>query len=243
MAGTPGLLSNAALLTLWEAGEGRHDADRALLILAHAEPGQSWTDLAALPLGLRDRLLLDVRRQLLGDEYPIGVQCPACGERLEFTATTDELAPPGQPPPPDRVEVVHGDWRLAARPVCSRDLAVLRPGQTRVQARVALASAVILSAEGPAERPPDDALAALAEALATADPMADLEFALSCPACRHQWLVAFDITAYFWRELTRMAHRLLDEVHELAAAYGWGAADILSLSPAARAYYLSRIKA
>lgn len=243
MAGASGLLSNAELLTLWEAGEGRHDADRALLILACTEPGRAWTDLAALPVGVRDRLLLGVRSRLLGDDYPIGVQCPACGERLEFTATTDELAPPDQPPPPDRVEVTHEGWHLTARPVSSRDLAVLRPGQTRAQARAALAAAVILSTEGPGETPPEDVLVKLGEALAVADPMADLEFALACPACRHQWVVAFDITAYFWRELTRMAHRLLDEVHELAAAYGWSQPDILSLSPAARAYYLSRIKA
>ncbi len=74
--------------------------------------------------------------------------------------------------------------------------------------------------------------------MSEADPTANIYLALSCPTCDHQWDAPFDIVTLFWHELHAWAIRLLREVHQLALAYGWREADILSLSEPRRSFYL-----
>ena len=77
--------------------------------------------------------------------------------------------------------------------------------------------------------------------MAEADPQADIQLALSCPACGHQWLSTFDIVSFFWSEINAWAYRILREVHILASAYGWREADILAMSPYRRQLYLEMV--
>lgn len=242
------MLSTADLVTIWETGQDRHDADKALIILGCARPDLSWDELASLPLGQRDALLLQVRNGLFGGRLDIGVRCRRCGEGLEFDASIDELLPEGwllASRPPVRVEV--DGLVIEARPVCTRDLVQLGPRQTAAEGRGALLRACVLSARAGDEALdpaalPEPAIAGLADALTEADPLADIEFALVCPRCRHGWNLIFDITAFFWRELSVVAQSLLDDVYELADRLGWSQSEILALSPARRAYYLSRAR-
>ncbi len=89
----------------------------------------------------------------------------------------------------------------------------------------------------------DASLAAVVEQMTQADPLADIELALACPACGHSWEAPFDIVSFFWRELNAWAGGILREVHTLAAAYGWREADVLALSPARRQAYLEMVSA
>ena len=70
-----------------------------------------------------------------------------------------------------------------------------------------------------------------------ADPLAIIQFTLTCPACGHDWHAQLDIAAYLWRELDAWARRTLHDVHVLASAYGWSEATILSLRPERRQLY------
>ena len=242
------MLSSADLVTIWEAGEHRHDADRALIVLSRAHPEMSWADLATMPLGRRDMLLLGVRRGLLGSRLDIGVRCTKCSEPLEFQATVDELTSAGVADAGSTRMTADG-FDILARPICSRDLVGLRLGQTLVQARTLLVEACVIEAKDPAGRvvPPSaltkGAVAALSEALTAADPMADIEFELDCPACAHRWILVFDIVPYLWRELSTIAQTLLDDVYDLARHVSWPEAEILGLSASRRAYYLGRARA
>jgi hypothetical protein len=76
--------------------------------------------------------------------------------------------------------------------------------------------------------------------MAEVDPQADVQLAMACPACSHEWQLTFDILSFFWNEINAWASRILDEVHTLASAYGWREADILALSPHRRQLYLER---
>lgn len=248
MDGTAGvLLSNQDLLAVWEVGEDRHNADRALLLLAAAHPGLAWEDLTRLPLGSRDAMLIRLRAAQRGGPIGVGVQCPACHERLEFDTSAEELLSGCATAAPPIIEIEAAGHRIRARPLNSRDLVGLPPGLSRGEGRRRLIRKAVLGAWAgaepvPPDRLPAEALAALAERLAEADPGADLDFALDCPACGHAWISTFDITAYYWRELTSMAQSMLEDVHELATAYGWAERDILAMPPARRAFYLSRIR-
>ena len=73
------------------------------------------------------------------------------------------------------------------------------------------------------------------------DPAANIRLAMRCSDCGHTWDALLDVAACFWSELSARARHLLEAVHRLAGAYGWREADILALSPARRAAYLSMI--
>ena len=88
---------------------------------------------------------------------------------------------------------------------------------------------------------PDDVIDAISEQMAQADPQADVQFDLTCPACAHDWQAAFDVMTFFWNEIDRWARRTLHDVHLLATAYGWSEADILSMSATRRQVYLDLI--
>ena len=79
------------LLACWEHGRRRHPLDRALLLFAAAEPHVDPETLADRPLGERNAALLNLRRELFGDELRSCVDCPECGERLEFTLSANLL--------------------------------------------------------------------------------------------------------------------------------------------------------
>jgi hypothetical protein len=72
-----------------------------------------------------------------------------------------------------------------------------------------------------AEEMSDEELTGLSEALAEADPGAELLFDLGCPACGAAWQQVLDVASFLWEELEAQAHRVLGEVHVLARAYGW----------------------
>lgn len=242
------MLSSADLVTIWEVGDRRHDGDRALIVLSRAHPERDWVELANLPLGSRDTLLLGVRRSLFGPRLDIGVRCPRCGEPLEFQASVDELVSSGAADV-DAVQVAVDGFHIRARPVCTRDLTGLRPGQSTTEARRLLIESCILDLRGPDGRSTGpstlttDAIAALSEALAAADPMADIAFELDCPSCDHRWVLVFDIVPYLWRELSTVAQGLLDDVYDIARHLGWPESEIFRLSASRRAYYLGRARA
>lgn len=87
-----------------------------------------------------------------------------------------------------------------------------------------------------------DIVEALAAEMARRDPQADLQLALTCPACGHSWQAPFDIASFFWAEIAAAAKRLLREVHLLARAYGWREADILAMSASRRQAYIEMIQ-
>ena len=130
-------LTATALLEAWERGRTVSPLHRALLLLALAWPEWSQEQLAQLPLGRRDALLFRLREGIFGPHLASVVDCPACGERLEFVLDSAQLAPdaglpqlsdaPPQPITPQSitVETRLDDRALAItlRPPTSADLA------------------------------------------------------------------------------------------------------------------------
>jgi hypothetical protein len=77
-------LSASVMLELLEQGAGRHPIDRALLLLRHACPTQSFETLCEWTIGRRDAQVLELRRHTLGDRIEAYTECPACRNGLEF---------------------------------------------------------------------------------------------------------------------------------------------------------------
>lgn len=239
--------SAAELLRLWEAGSVQHPLDRALTILAAAEPGQGRHDLARLPVGRRDALLLAVHERAFGRRLAARAACPACAEQVEIGLDTRDLLASWPDGDPDEPLLVAGDgYEVRCRPPDSFDLAAIVGERDVVEARRRLLSRCVVSAMRAGEEVPPDALpetivAAVAERIAAHDPLAVIELALACPACGREWRMLFDIGAVLWSRIEAAARRLLHQVHALARAYGWSETEILALGPVRRQAYLEFI--
>jgi len=235
------VLSAAELLDVWEHGLKQPLTRRALTILAAACPDVSVEDLAALPVGRRDARLLQLRGWLFGSEVTIVAMCPSCGEQIESTFQIDAARVVDDQLTEAHYSVNVNGYGVTFRSPASSDLLVLSASGA---GRSTLLERCLLEVRRPdgevikADPLPDHIVAAVVEHMATADPQADVEISLTCPACEHRWLAMFDIASFFWKEIHAWAQRTLRDVHSLARAYGWREADVLSLSPTRRQIYL-----
>ena len=236
-------LAAADILQIWETARRFHPVDRALAFLEAAQPEYPREELAALPLGERDRRLLFLRELSFGDRLEGCCECPHCGATAQFELACSALRW-GSCEPEER-EVRVGEYTLRVRPLDSIDVAAAAGAPDVAAARRILLERCVIRAQRngavvDAGALPDTASPAIAEAALAADPMAELMLDLACPACGHRWQPDLDIVHVLWAELEARAQRLLSEVHVLARAYGWREADILGMSPARRAAYLHR---
>ena len=224
-------VTELALLSAWESACGRPAPDRAVT-LAVAVSGLPFEDVADLPLGECDLLLLQLREQCFGARLDGLVECPRCGAELDVRIDVDELRVRGA----EDGQTVELDGRaVRLRALTSRDVRSCGGDRDRLLARC-LAGEPGLAGERPAPSPAVlDAVEAQLDAL---DPQAAAAIALDCASCGASWPACVDVTEFVWSEVDRFARRLLYDVHTLAAAYGWCEADVLAISPARRRFYL-----
>jgi hypothetical protein len=233
------------MLAAWERGLEQGHVERGLTLLAAALPGREPDGLAALSIGERDRQLLELREALFGEHLTGLVACPRCAEQVELELSTREL----QVEPPRGVDLtlLAGEHEVQLRLPDSRDLlAVAAAGAAGAPALLferCVVSARIGAQAADAGALPPHVVAEAGRRLAQADPQADVQFAVTCPACGHAWSAPFDVVPFVWAELDAWAGRLFADVHALACAYGWTESEILALSPARRSAYLDMVGA
>jgi predicted RNA-binding Zn-ribbon protein involved in translation (DUF1610 family) len=237
-------LSASDVLRLWEAGAPLTPAGRALAILIAASPGMPPPALAALPVGRRDRRLLEIRRETFGPGLDALVPCPACGERIEFRLEAGTLLGGHDPGAVQSdAELTAGEWRVRYRMPTAGDLAEVASCEGPDRALALLVERCVVEATragvpaAPADLPAP-ALALMDQELARRDALAEILLDFVCPECGAAGQAPFDIARYLWEELRAEAARLLREVHALARVYGWREADILALSAVRRQAYL-----
>jgi hypothetical protein len=236
-------LTASDILKVWERGQRLHPVDRALTMLAAANPDVAWDQLAHLPVGQRDDQLLALRELTFGARLASYAECPQCGERLEFEVETSRVRFPSRERPSEGSLQWEG-YSVRFRLPDSFDLAAAVQSPDLATARKTLLERCVLAIERegePARQLPAGLESQLVETIAQADPQADVQLDLSCPACGHAWQLTFDIESFLWAEVNSLAKRLLREVHSLARAYGWREADILSMSSRRRQAYLEMV--
>jgi hypothetical protein len=203
--------------------------------------------LQALPVGQRDARLLEMREALFGTQLTCLTSCPRCGEKLELALQTGQLR---STPPDGQASASHtlsaGQVEVKFRLPNSADLLQIADLADASQARATLLERCVQQvtrsgAPLSVSELPEDVLSGITERMAQIDPQADIQIALTCPACAWQWSSLFDIVSYLWSEINTWAIRMLREVHQLASVYGWRESDILALSPLRRQLYLELI--
>jgi hypothetical protein len=219
------VVTELALLSAWESGYGRPGPERAVT-LAAAASGLPLDEVAGLPLGGCDRLLLELREQCFGARLDGLVRCPQCDMELDVGIDLDEL----RVLDPDGSRTVEVAGRtVTLRPLTSRDIGSCGGDRDRLLARCLV--------DEPAP-PTPDLLDAVESRLDALDPQAARTIDLDCPSCAASWAAPVDVTEFVWSEVDTFARRLLQDIHTLAAAYGWRESDVLAIGPARRRFYV-----
>lgn len=236
------------IIHVWERGCGRDPVERALAILAAAEPERTMADWAALSIGERDARLLSARERTFGEVLSGFAECPRCAEKLEFQLAAAEIrtTPAPQFASDHAMSFAAAGFTVRFRLPDSHDLAALAGSRDAEAARLRLIQRCVMEASrdgAPVAAPdlPEEVTAALAQQISNCDPQAEVLLNVECPGCRHAWQALFDIAEFFWSEIQAEARRLLRSVHTLAAAYGWREADILAMSARRRQVYLDLV--
>lgn len=246
--GTVRPLAGEALLETWECGSVQSQPGRAITLLMAGYPHLSPADAAAVTLPARDLALLDLRRRSFGATLALFAECASCGERLEFTLPADTAEAALERAAGAESALLHEGCSLRLRLADTCDIAAAAAEPDLDAARTLLLDRCLdaTDADGnaiPLEKLPEAARdVALAELAALHEP-ADLSVSLLCPACEKRQALAVDLPAFLWAEVRHAARRLVDEVHELAWAYGWSEQAILAMNPRRRQVYLERVRA
>jgi hypothetical protein len=229
--------TDAHLLETWERSAGLDPTAQAVALGAMLSDGLAQPEVAALPIGRRDALLFAARRRLFGPSMAATVRCPLCAQTVEFElddAVIVRSATTAEAPSPLVVEA--GEWRVQFRLPTSSDLLVALDG------RALLARCVIDATRAGSTMPmndlPEAVVGRIEQAMADADPGADIRLMFDCAACGHSWDESLDIVDFLGRELEAWAHATLREVAALGRAYGWTEPASLALTPTRRRLYL-----
>jgi hypothetical protein len=232
-------LSAADLLCMWERAAAVNPGERALALAAGCS-GLTTSAAFQLTVGDRDRRLIVAHRGLFGKRVTGRADCPACFEPLEVNLDLADFDLPASSVCKEfRVADCEVEWRMPT----AGDMAVIArmsPPET-ARARLIRQCVTRVTHRNEEVHPaqwPQELVTALSQAVAAADPLADVQIGLTCVRCENRWSIGFDPSAFLWTEIDNLARRLLSEVHRLASAYHWREADILAMSAARRAAYL-----
>lgn len=243
-------LSINDILKIWETGQGMHPIDRALNILFTSCPDMTFDQLAKMSIIQRDKMLLEIWESTFGNKLHGFVVCPHCKEDFEFSILTDEIIKDRELNLVDTngsIKLKEGGIYLHIRLPNSIDIASVVDCKDVREARNLLIERCVkeVSLEGVPlsdKALTEEMIDVIAKLVTEYAPQADLIVELICMSCGHQWQLVLDIAIFLWIEISAYAKRLLEQVHLLARAYGWREADILSMNPMRREFYLEMVK-
>ena len=239
------VLTASTLLGVWERGVGESSVAQALSLLAAAAPDRAIGDLMRLPIGRRDALLLQLRERLFGSRVQTVIRCPKCHDDLDLAFDVRQIRVPIDTNARAEFSCSVDEYQVTFRLPTSEDLLMVLYKPEPDAAKQLLLERCLLRVIHRGEvatELPSSFIERVIEQMALADPQGDVQLAVTCGVCGHQWQALFDIVSFVWREIGAWVKRLLREVHLLASAYGWAEADILELSAWRRQYYLDMVQ-
>ena len=236
-------LSAAELLGLWERGLAQSQSRWALSALSSVGPHSSRNAAAPLSVGQRNARLLTLREQAFGSRLTSMTVCPECEEQLELDFDLADVRVETHKEPKEQYSFDTGEYEIHYRLPTGRDLVSLEGQADSRKADSALLERCVLKTVRNGEAVdvgelPEEVVDAVSKGMEEADPQANMQLKVECPACQYRWQVTFDIVSFFWNELDVWAQRLLYAVHTLSASYGWSESDILAMSAYRRQVYL-----
>jgi len=196
-------------------------------------------DGAGLPIGDLDLLIVSRRREILGDAFVAEGSCPGCSARVDLHFTLSAFADHHRPrttraavPAPEP-----GWWRLRACEITFRlpTAADILAVAGRADARLLLEQRCVRGGHDARVR------RMTSRAMSILGPPLLAEVAGPCPECSADVLLDVDARELCLAELRFLASSVFDDVHVIAAAYGWPETAILDLPSSRRVRYAGLI--
>lgn len=220
---------------LLEAGGPDLSAALGLLARVACEADGGVLDVASLPLGDVDALLLRLRQRVLGDAVSAEARCTACGERVDVSFSVEDFLGHHLPEGGPAVTAEEAGWfRL---PDAGVEFRLPRAGDLVDVAGVPRPAADLLAC---CARPADAAEARREEieaAMEAMSPSLYSELEGRCPACGGAVAIGFDPLSFVVRELRDRAALVYEDVCIIARHLHWSEAEILALPAARRSRY------
>lgn len=249
MAAAADPLTAAEALDLADALRGADGALRGRLLLSAARPQWPAVGLSGTSLGDGETCVLALRCATFGNRLKGRKTCPACGAQLALEIDAEVLCvepAPWEPAERAPFALEREGFEMSVR---SPDAALLEAAAATAdpeRARDVLLRGCLSDLRGingpvdPAALTPS-VVDAIGEAIVLHDPQAEVRLALTCASCGHAWTCLFDAAAFLSAELENLAAHLVEEVHTLAAAYGWSEEQVLTLPSRRRQRYVERV--
>jgi hypothetical protein len=220
------------------------DVLAACLADGEARPAtREW--LTAAPVGDRVAAVMAIAAITGDGRFAVPLLCPVetCRDAIEIELTWNEIRAAATGATRDPFEVDANGVRYRVRRPIAADQDRWRraaPGGAGLEPREVVASLIV---DGPLDRLSAERVAQIEAALDDHDPLICFGLAVVCPTCgvtsRHE-LSLVSIAADVLR---RSQGRLLDDIDELARAYGWSEGAILAIPAWRRARYRALIGA
>jgi hypothetical protein len=244
------------LLDAWDEGTNQHPLNRGLILLSLALPECNRQQLAERTIAERNLLLLRLRELSFGGTLEGFSTCSRCGARLEFAVPVAALIEHLKSQlSSDPISWSENDRQYQLRPVTSADLLATLEVAGTVEARdlllkrcltisgVRSESDELFTGKELSDSVPPSIGPALVARFDQLHAAAELGCTVRCTECSNSDVLDLDIAQFLWLEVRNAAKRLLEEIHELAWAYGWSENSILRMSPERRTAYLEMLSA
>lgn len=171
----------------WERAQALPAGMRPLALLAAASGEASERELLQLPLGERDRRLLELRARLFGERLVGLALCRHCGEHLEVDLALSDVRV-NAPTLENAGCIESSGFVVHVRLPNGSDLAALTASDDIASARRAIFERCVLEASRagaafPVRDLPDTVVERVAEWMESADSQANIELTVHCPAC------------------------------------------------------------
>lgn len=231
-------MTDAALLALGDAvPSGPFGHVCAVVDAARPEMAESRT---AIAFGALHRELLRVRAAAVGPLIDATARCPTCDESLSLDIVVADLIDHQPAVQPLRIE--RDGIRVTGRVPTLGDLLAVADLDSVAAARSELIRRVVTAHRGDiamdVNEVPADVIGEMASMLDSADPLADLQFALQCVECGSDFVANFDVGPFVHTELAAKGGELVYEIDALAMRYGWTEDQILAIPERRRRRYL-----
>jgi hypothetical protein len=229
---------------------------RCVVQLGQAEKVEQ-DEVCDLSMGDREALLLHIRRLTFGERMPCVLRCAACDAPMDLDLDVSSLLVSTENAAPRHYQEMFscGDPRLRVSfhvPTGTDVEAAIQSGNGKDDKAglelLARCIELVEREDGIEEFTaiqdhewPSQLVEQLSRRLAKADPQAEIQLQLTCPACECEFSSFFDVTGYMVRELEARERQLYQDVHQLASAYHWSESEILHMSSRKRKLYLEML--
>ncbi len=239
--------TDADIMAIWEKGRALGPIAKPLTILQHAFPNLSYEDLGKLSIGQRDAGLLQIRKNLFGNNIFAVAQCESCKTNVEIPLDVDVLLVSAFDIEKDHsAKVEFADYFIHFQFPNSNHLALIAKCSSIEEARLVLLDHSIEKIEYQdrvisLDELPNSIVEKFIKHLSEEDPQAEIKLNYQCANCNVKAQSTFDISNFLWEEIESKAKDIFWEVHTLARAYGWTEKDVLDLSSIRRQHYVEMV--